>query len=264
MKKILFLVLVSCFLNSCSSDSGTPSTSDTDNILIRKIISTSPSGMGSSNTYATTYTYNGKKLVTANSNNDAVFQYYYTGDLITSIKFYFRGALQATTTFQYDGSNRLILWTEYVGAPETRINREREFHHNTDGTITVDGRIFDSSENEFSPINTEKYFLNSNDEVERVEILSPNGTQVIQYTYDDKHNLFKNVIGFKEINKLFVEGNDANIISIIFSGYDPGNNNESAEVRTYTYNTEDFPITGVRFHPNDVNSIVITDQYIYE
>lgn len=262
MKKILFLVLVSCFLNSCSSDSGTSSTLDNDTVLLRKIISTSSSQPG--NYYTNTYTYNGKKLTAININDNTVFRFFYTGDLITSRKDYFQGNLQGTLIYQYDASNRLIKWTEYIDAPETRINRQMEFHYNTDGAITVNGLIFDNGENELSPIVTEKYFLNSNDEVERIEFQYPNGTQVMHVVYDGKHNPFKNVIGFKAINGFNVKACNSNITSITYSGFDSGYNYLTTESKTYNYNGDDFPIAGTRSFPNDTSMPIMTDQYIYE
>ena len=57
---------------------------------------------------------------------------------------------------------------------------------------------------------------------------------------------------------------NSNITSITYSGYDPGYNNLSAELRTYTYNADDFPIAGTRSFPNDTNMSIMTDQYIYQ
>ncbi len=262
-KQFAIIVLVLLTISCSSSDSDTSSTSDTDNILLRKIISTSSSGTGGSNTYTNTYAYNGKKLVNVTS-DDFEFRVFYTGNLITSIKDYFLGTLQGTSIYQYDSSNRLISWTEYVDAPETRINRQREFQYNSDGTITVNGQIFDTGENELSPIDTEKYFLNSNQEVERVEVFYPNGTQVANYTYDSKNHMFKNVTGFKAINLVSVAGFNSNITSITYSGYDAGYNDLFAQLRTYTYNADAFPIAGTRSYPNDPSMSVMTDQYIYE
>lgn len=256
---VLFLLTISC----SSSDSEPASTLDSDNILIRKLISTSSAGSSGSNTYTTTYTYNGKKLVSAIS-DDIEFRFVYSGNLITSIKDYFLGTLQGTSIYQYDSSNRLISWTEYVDAPETRINRQVEFQYNSDGTITVNGQIFDNGENQLSPLDPEKYFLNANGEIERVEIFYPNGTVVVQYTYDNKNHMFKNVTGFKAINMVNVAGFNSNITSINYSGYDPGYNELSAQVRTFTYNGDDFPIACTRSYPNDPSMSIMTDQYIYE
>lgn len=262
MKKLFAVILTVLLTISCSSsDSDSASPADNDNILLRKIISTSSLNPG--NTYTNTYTYNGKKLANINVGDNTDFRYYYTGDLITTVKDYFQGTLQGTATFQYDGSRRLILWTEYVDAPETRINRQIEFHYNDDNTITVNGQIFDVGEKQLYPINTQRFFLNANDEVERVEVLFPNGTQVVRYTYDNKNNAFKNITGFREINKLFLGGFNANITSILYSGYDSGYNDLSAEVRTYTYDTNDFPVAGVRSRPNDATMSTMTDEYIY-
>ena len=264
MKKQLAIIVLFLLTISCStSDSETASTSDTDNILIRKLISTSSSGTGGSNTYTTTYSYNGKKLVTATS-DDFEFRVFYSGNLITSIKDYFLGTLQGTAIYQYDSSNRLMSWTEYVDAPDTRINRQMEFQYNSDGTITANGRIFDIGQNELAPIQTSKYFLNANDEIERVEIFYPNGTQVANYTYDSKYHMFKNVTGFKAINLVSIAGFKSNITSITYSGYDPGYNDLSAQSRTYTYNADAFPVAAARSFPNDPSMSVMTDQYIYE
>lgn len=262
-KQLAIIVLVLLTISCSSSDSETASTPDTDNILIRKLISTSSSGTGGSNIYTNTYTYNGKKLVSINS-DDLEFRVFYSGNLITSIKDYFLGTLQGTSIYQYDSSNRLISWTEYVDAPETRINRQVEFQYNSDGTITVNGQIFDTGENQLYPINTRKYFLNSNEEVERVEIFYPNGTQVAYYTYDSKNNVLKNVTGFKAINLVSISGFNSNITSINYSGYNPGDNDLYAELRTYTYNANAFPIAGTRSFPNSPDMPIMTDQYIYE
>lgn len=262
-KHFAIIVLVLLTISCSSSDSGTASTIDSDSILIRKLITTSSSGAGNSDTYITTYSYNGKKLVTATSENFE-FRVFYTGNLITSVKDYFLGTLQGTSIYKYDSSNRLISWTEYVDAPETRINRQREFQYNSDGTITVNGQIFDIGENQLSPIDTEKYFLSSNQEVERVEIFYPNGTQVAHFTYDSKHHMFKNVTGFKAINLVSLAGFNSNITSITYSGYDAGYNDLFAQLRTYTYNGNAFPIAGIRSYPNDPSMSIMTDQYIYE
>ena len=243
MKKTIIAFFVSAFLLiSCSSDdsSSNPSTGE---VLLRSLIITYDDGTS----FTSNYTYNGNRL-TGYSDTDGLDEVYiYSGGLLTQIDEFEDGILDIETLLEYDDNDRLIKETYMYEDGTSQIN---EFVYNADGTIT---EIEDD-------MTTYIYaYVNGNRSTET----DVDGNYDYTYTYDDKNNPFKNVHQREVLDLIGEYASLNNILTYMNTGGGPTDDDFTS---TYTYNSDDFPITATStFLEAGTNTPVVeTLQFIYE
>lgn len=233
MKKIyLGIIALTLFLNACSSSDDSSET--TNDVLLSKIVETYDDGFVST----LLLTYNGNKIVKADWDGEEVTEFTYTGNLITQEEYFFEGDLEDVITYQYDANERLIRSTRVETNGFTEVD---EYTHNANGTVSFvterDGELI--AEGTFYFSNNRPYKKEITTYFEGFE-----SDEVIEVTFDDKNEPFKNVTGY---NKL----------SIALPNYmseieDPSNNVLTVKRNavtilstTYTYNSNNYPATSI-------------------
>ena len=251
MKKIalVFSALI-LILTSCSSDD--ENNSNQNLILLKKSISTGLSG----NVRTTDYVYDGNKIVSATT-GALKFNYYYTNDLITKIEASYNQVVSDRILFLYDNSQKLIEKTSVnLADPEFLIKEKYEY--NFDGTIDLSVyRINTGVQDEL--IENIKYFIGNNQEIIKKENYRTTGIEITNYEYDNKNNIFKNVLNLKKLLRF-----DSNVFNCISYQTSVSGVVSSSTTSQFTYNSDGFPITNSSTVVNGSSTDAFTIQHFYE
>jgi hypothetical protein len=239
MKKLLLLFgVMTLSLTSCSSDDS--SSESTDTVLLKKTILTDSDG----EKITTIYTYNGNKIVSmVDDSGDVGLYYTYTDDLITKIEFKLpNGTLEQVNTYTYDSNKRLSVFVR--SEPTDKWGSKTVYTYNSDGTVSA--KNYTGDDKAQTTFNGESKIFFSNGEV--VKITSDYSSDK-SFTYDDKFNPMKNVLG---MDKLAFEDSDAdgvvhNIVSEKNLEYD-----EVTATYIFTYNAANYPIKSVESEEGEI------------
>lgn len=244
----IFVIITSLTFVSCESDSSTVDSNNnnnsggnTSNVLLTKVIETN------SNNEAITaeFFYNGNKLnyVTDNGNNKSVF--IYTDNLITAINSYTDNVLETKDEYVYDANSRLIEHKQYDYTDTGDVNHLYKFTfvYNSNNTINyelysiVPSAGFNSLESS-GIINLDaNQNIISNTDTDAIS----NEVTSYTYTFDDKNNPYKNIVGFEKIRYSWPSDEiDGSILNNVLN---VNINSSSNSITTYTYNALNFPIT---------------------
>lgn len=242
MKKLLYLFsAVALTLTSCSNEDD--SNNSSSSVLLTKIIET----FEDNSTLTTEFRYSGTKL-TRITDDDGRFDFTYTNDLITEVKYYESNTLLQTETYQYDSSGRVTTYV-IIDNIDTDWGSKETYTYNTNGTVSVNYYSGDAS----SQTNLDRTgtitFLNG-----EINQISFSDGKIITYSYDNKNNPFKNVTGYDKINFCNQEGNG--VLHNIIQEDDSTDLDDIST--TYTYNSNDYPITST-----ETGFEVTTAQYFY-
>ncbi|WP_426486231.1 hypothetical protein [Flavobacterium sp. 2] len=224
MKKILCLFgALTLLLTSCSSDD-----SSSNSGLLKKTVITTPDG----DKYTISYRYDGNKIVSAIDDSGDVSLYYtYTGDLITKIEFKNPdGTIDQINNFSYNAEGKLTTFVRVE--PNMDWGHKEVYTYNADGTVTAQSYSGDGiTQTNKGTSNTIKFV---NGEVS--EIVSSASWENHKYTYDNKNNPTKNILGMDKIAFVDGEGNGVkfNILTDTSEG-DLWTNS------TFTYNDQGYP-----------------------
>ena len=237
MKKLLLLSAFLIF--ACSSDES----SNNDNSNNYKLVETyqysyvnnDPNSDNFGNLYETTasYSYDGNKLLNitiSNNNGSGIVNYTYNDNNQISGVYHSGGDVGEA---EYDNQGRLVTWTytdvdDYpIGNPFISV---ANFVYNQDGSVVQTWQGGQSN----------TYLFDQNGNI--TTIINPDawdGNTEKNYTYDNKNNPFKNILG----NSFFI--NNWFKPSILDRG--TNNNVITAEnennIFFYTYDEDDYPIS---------------------
>lgn len=224
MKKILCLFgALTLLLSSCSSDD-----SSSNSGLLKKTVITTPDG----DKYTINYKYDGNKIISAIDDSGDVSLYYtYTGDLITKIEFKNPdGTIDQINNFSYNAEGKLITFVRVE--PNMNWGHKEVYTYNTDGTITAQSYSGNSTTQTSKGTSNTIKFVNG----EVSEIVSSASWENHKYTYDNKNNPTKNILGMDKIAFVDGEGNGVkfNILTDTSEG-DLWTNS------TFTYDDQGYP-----------------------
>lgn len=236
-----FLILTTILLFACSSDDS--SDTNDDNLNNYKLVETyqysyvnnDPNSNNFGNLYETTasYSYDGNKLLNitiSNNNGSGIVNYTYNeNNKISGV--YFAGGDVGEA--EYDNQGRLVTWTytdvdDYpVGNPSISV---ANFVYNQDNSVVQTW----SSGSSFT------YLFDQNGNVSSV--INPNswgGNTEKNYTYDNKNNPFKNILG----NNFFINNwfQGLNLSPSINNNIVTAENENN--IFFYTYDEDDYPIS---------------------
>lgn len=230
MKKLLILIFLTMLIASCSSDSGSDSAAD-GTVLLTKIIRESANG----STNISTYTYDGRKMITSALTYSSS-KLYYSGNLITKIESRDNNDhLMSVFTFEYNASEKLM--QHRLVSPDIEVDHRTTYVYNDDNTISVNFyRTFDGTET----LQLQKYFLDAEGEIIKIEKYGTTGTEINLYTYDTKNNPFRNVAGFDKLLNLVSLGMKHNILSTHQTAIDGTITHYEKNI---TYNDSGYPLT---------------------
>lgn len=239
MKKLIYLFAINLLIFSCSENELSDSSKNTDDVLVNKIVAIWDNGT----VEVIDFVYEGNKLIRIEELNNRLTTFTYdTNGLLKGITKDVNTGGYINTSFTYNEANELISYTD--------------FYHNTDNNI----------ESEDQAIKFEIQDLNSTDKVLKIFngnhdsqthfvkdelVYYNNGNRIrendnINYFYDNKNGLFKNIHAFKTLQLLneaalsgiHINASRNNISNIKSSGED----GHITEAYDYSYNDDNYPI----------------------
>lgn len=245
MKKLLYLFsAIALVLTSCSSDES--SSSSTTPILLTKIIDT----YEDDSTYTTEYEYSGNKIIRSYDSEGEYVLFTYTGNLITKLEFFLSDdTLEQVETYSYDSSDRLISFVR-VQPTDTDWGQKETYTYNTNGTISVN--YYSGDYNSQTTLDQTGVITFLNGEISQIATSDGNTDD---YTYDNKNNPLKNVLGLDKIyfTDALTDGVINNVVTMTSSSIG------GSYVNTNTYNTNDFLLTS-----ESVSSVeTISSEFFY-
>ncbi len=234
---------------SCSSDDDSPSSQQSSDILVKRVIYSQDDPDGYDATID--YSYNGNKIVQGTYTDGTIEKYYYTGDRITKIEYIYAGEVSDRDIFTYNDDNKLSSWKyeAFDGDEEIWETWEHNtYTYNNDNTITQT----DASGSGYT-----RTMTMHNGEIS--QIVGSDGT-TYTYTYDTKNSPFKNVTGYAEIAHAFagdheLDGRSRNIVSIVDETH-----SQNYTINTIHYNSNDYPtsVTSVAIFDSNFPNITET------
>lgn len=271
MKTNLFLSSLIFLSLSCSSSDDEPEIVDPQYpVLVAKAIVDGE---------VYTVKYDGIKILEeSNSDGSDKFVYTYTGNLITQIKDYYDGSLSSTTDFTYDndklinvkkvgltlGSNTANTETRtYTYPNSTTINCTRIRNYTFAGTSQTDKSVIVYTVKNDDIISLKETYYHNN-------VLSGNVTET--YTYDDKNNPYKNVLGFDKIELYNYWASNDNLSSkknlVLFTNTNTPTSSASSGyklVYTNSYNDKNYPsqITETQYTSSNQAGSIHTTIFTY-
>lgn len=226
MKKLILTILASSFLLSCSTDSS----NNSSNLLPSKIISNGPTAPGIDNNFVTNYEYSGSKLLRTfrdDGSYECVFTYsgnLLTNEVITSVS---NGAQYVTNiTFEYDNSNRLILYSQG--------SFKMEYTYLSNNLVSQKSYQLDNNSGQFELAGENILTLNADNDI--IQVAFENGI-IKTFVYDNRNNPFKNVTGWDKLNFVYNEGINHNVLNV------SQDNGQNYQEYFYTYNDLNYPVT---------------------
>ncbi len=257
MKKTIHIVSCLCLLvlSSCSSSDSSSTPATESDILVTKIIE---HYANDDSTVTTDYTYNGKKLVSTLDSDGYRETFTYTGDLITSVKWYDDAdTLLTLETFTYNSSNQMTLYV--LNDYSTDHGRKEVFVHNSNNTVSY--TVYNGDNTTQTNLLASGTFYVTNGEVTKIETTtsapsSSSSTRI--YTYDTKNNPFKNITGYDKMNYINEEaiGVTRNILTDHFTSE---SGSDDMYTTTITYNGLNFPVTASEVEGTDPATEIATD-----
>lgn len=246
MKKLFALVSAFALVfTSCSNDEDDNSNNIPD-VLVTKIIET----YDDNSTYTTEYVYSGTKLVSSTGSDGEYELFTYTGNLITKIEYFLSDdTLDELETYTYDSSDRLISFVR-VFPTNTDWGNKETYTYNTNGTISVN--YYSGDYNSQTNLDQTGVITFLNGEISQIATSDGNTDD---YTYDNKNNPFKNVLGYNKIyfTDALTDGVVNNVVTMTSSL------TGGSYVNTNTYNSNDFILTS-----ESVSSVeTISSEFFY-
>lgn len=241
MKKILCLFGALTFaLTSCSSDEDSSDSSGT--VLLKKTVETDSEG----DKVTTNYVYNGNKIVniTVQGSSDGIY-FTYTGDLITKMEFKYEGEVEQINEYKYDSNNRLISYVSIE--PSEEYGFKESYTYETDGSISVKTYRGDDLTQTIAN-GTRKITFTGGEFTKIISTDSPSRS----YTYDDKNNPMKNILGYDKIS--FVDGEASGILHNIVSEKDI-DYDEVTATYVFTYNSAGYPTKSTESEEGEVATV---------
>lgn len=233
---LAFIILIILFgLSSCSKDESSSADKGGDVTLVKTIVY-------SDYPFMQEYTYDGaklKKLKIDKSGHSGYgdsyyLTFYYTGDLITKIESYdVNNVLGDYTDLKYS-NKQLVETRSYVGK---FLHVKYEYMYNSDGSVGKNVTNY-QSDGTVDHIFSSRFYFDSTGNIIK-EVTGSNASTV--YTYDEKNNPLKNIIGFKEALILEeFEYSPNNVVTTI--SYD-GTVQSYKQIHSYEYNDKGFPVS---------------------
>lgn len=249
MKKIfMFLAAASLLMTSCGNDDSADTTPVESTILLKKGIETYQGGY----VLTSTYTYDGNKIVSGTYSDGTHDVFTYTNDNITKIQTYDGNTLDEEETFEYNSNNQLTGYV-YKSYGSDNYAERTTYVYNSNGTVTT--TEYTGNHSAQTELSGTRVLTLTNDNITKSVFTDTDGeiVETETFTFDDKNNPRKNIVGIKAINIAYGIDGVNNILTSLSDGPEDYS-------YTYTYNVDGFPVT---FSDND-NGNTSSTQYFYE
>lgn len=244
MKKIFcFFAFITLFLSSCSSSSDS-SSNDTSVSLVKTMIidDVNPAN----NDFNLLFTYSDNKLLNVKDSGVLIEEYIYTADKLTRVN---HPEDNTYVLIEYTG-NQVSKFTEYDPSSNSATKTLVTYSGNTFTRAVYDGNLTTQTTLIFTEVCTVQ-----NGNLTQLTRTSFGTTSTETITYDTKNNPFKNISNYDvfQVLDLDIEGNPNNDIDIVYSG--------NHDTVTYTYNTDNYPLTERTYNSSNVLKETVTYGY---
>ena len=244
MKKLLLLSALLIF--ACSSDDGSDNNSNNYKLVANFNYSYTLDNTNLPVQYGNcTYNYDGNKLLNiTGSTNDGSFIVNYTYNENNKISGIANVTSGTSGEAEYDNQGRITTWTYteiYEHSPDNLDVSVANFVYNQDGSVVLTWQ-----ENQESYT----YLLDQNGNVVSVD-------NIYHYTYDNKNNPFKNILGNGFFINSWISG-----LTVLANGLNNNIITENGNIFNYTYDDDNYPIS--INSPNgtdDISNIQVTITY---
>jgi len=244
----MFVAAASLLMASCGNDDSADTTPAETTILLKKSIETDEDGY----VLTSIYTYDGNKIISATYSDDTKDVFTYTNDNITQIQTYDSNALDEEEMFEYNGNGQVTTYI-YKSYGSGDYAERSTYVYNTNGTVTV--TEYTGTHSAQTTLRGTRVITVVNDNITKNVFTDADGeiSDTETFTFDDKNNPLKNILGIKAINMAYgIDG-----VNNILTEWSGGSQDYTY---AYTYNSNDFPVT---FTSND-DGYTSTTQYFYE
>lgn len=240
MKKLIYTILASLFLLSCSSNSANEDSNNSSGTGL--LIKTTTSG-----SQTTTFNYNGNKLLSVSMTNGLSSTFTYSGTFIISQNTTdSNNPITSNIAFNYS-NNLLSSSAENLIINNSSYNYNNTYTYNSDGSITENSTRY----NPLPAYNKFIRFYSQGNCIREDHYNTSTGsitfTGSINYSYDTKNLPYKNITGFyawqnprgASINNVInkIEKNASGVIT-------------KTVQTTYQYNSQNYPISGIETSTN--------------
>jgi hypothetical protein len=248
LKKLICFIAAGVMLASCSPDDSSSSSSPATPGLLKKTIETDENGHSQTNNYF----YDGNKITRIEYSSGVHTHFTYSGDKITKMQSSYYGEndqihlIADKNLYAYNASGQLVTFQRLTS--DMDIGTKETFVYNSDGTIEASFFHGTVSSQTIPDGNAVFYFTDG-------EITSITGFLNWTFTYDDKNNPNKEVLGLGQVlafSSFF--GASAINRNMLTS-----NSTDYATTYSYMYNAEGFPQTSTRSYMGEVSTI----EYFY-
>lgn len=223
--------------------------------LIKKVTETDADGSESTREYF----YTGTKLNYMLDSDGTRTNYTYNGNLLVKEEFLVGATLTERVTYEYNSSSKLSTYRTENLADNTGF--KITYVHNANGTISYQEYSINSSGEEMPGSSGT---LSATRHVENYTDPFTMESQVFtgEFTFDNKNNPFKNITGY---DKMYFADSDMplNFANNILQHTDQIDAQPSyiLETLTYTYNSNNYPITIV--HRGGTGDVEYTEEIVY-
>lgn len=257
---MLCLTVFSCSTESTDSPKEeTPDETEqpTGDVLLKRMVEAYES-----ETYTTTFTYDGNKLLNIKDTDGYETKITYDGDKITKVENLVDGEIAEYFTLTYD-AEILSSYIHYLYDIDDEDIAYREvLTYNNDNTIDIETFSGDFT-SQTTPTDGLTTYLMDGWNISKIEFEDSEDSYT--HEYDDKNNLFKNVLGFQAYNFInyFSEygfeiyGGDNNTTKIT----DDQGWIVSVEDFEYTYNEDNYPVSANVFYDGEPDGSI---EFFYE
>lgn len=234
MKKMIAMaaVAMTMMMASCSGDdSESTNNPGGDGPLLTKLIETYDG-----ETYTINFHYNGNKLSHYIADDGFETEFTYSGDKITKMEAFDNGELVNKHIYEYHPDGKLAKHIEIDYYDGDAHGTKTLFSHNNNGTISIE--VFSGDETIQTTAEATGVINMVNGNIESVSMVTESGDEWdYTYTYDNKHNPFKNVTSYETMVLSDLQGGVNNVTSEVDTEWG------DEMTTTYTYNSEGYPVT---------------------
>lgn len=255
MKKLLISIgLVMITLISCSKDNAEIGASINKKPLTRKTDGTT-----------FTYSYNGNKIIQYTYNDAASLEnkwvYTYTGDLITKEDKYVNNVLGKSYEHTYENNKIATSIVKTYGTQST-FKSKSVYTYTSDTSVMRENYSYNSNTSNWIKSSSVRYTIIGG-HITKEEILKADGTpnSTTVFEYDNKNNVFKNILGFDKLIYKTDESSDDtkhNTVNNITKYYRSPSYSELNF--TFNYDADDYPISKTWYSGNSIS----TETYTYQ
>lgn len=240
MKKILclFSVLTLVLISSCSSDDKN-SNSENEKDETNEVLLKSTSYKSLTENRVTSITYEGNKIISKVDDTGNMWEYTYSGNLITKTAYFYDNELYYTMEYGYTNGKLTSQLQKNVALNDmdAPVNHKTVYTHNTDGTISY--TLFDVANGVEVKSSSEGILTFKDGNLTKFEYFIDGVLRITNiYEYDTANSPTKNIVGLN----LLIDFLNFYSVNNITKKTEKIGSSVSIDSFVYSYDSNNFPI----------------------